>query len=108
MPIGSGSLFTGVYLVDSQLVQGELGGYLAGVLFIIGLPLGQELAVDHGPYREEPAAPFDPLVQGLEFESFSVLIRPAIELVLMIDLQVLEVVHEQVGLDKPFNNPWRG
>src|SRR5450432_59300 len=101
----SGRFFPTFYLAEAQFVQRGLGGDLAGVLFIIGFALGNKLSVHDRAYREEPPSSFHSFIEGLEFEVLAVLVGPAIEFVLMIDLEVLEIVQEKIRVDDPFDNP---
>ena len=52
--------------------------------------MGDQLAVDHGADGEEAAAAFKFFFQGFEFEVLTVFVGPAVEFVLVVDLEVFE------------------
>jgi hypothetical protein len=103
-----GGVVTGIYFIDTQFIKCQLGGNLAGIFFIIGLAMGQQLSVYDGPNGKEAAAAFDALIEGFELEVLAVPVGPAVEFVLMVDLEVFEVVEEEVGGDHPFDDPLAG
>jgi hypothetical protein len=109
IPFGSlCGLFAALDLTEPKFVQCGLGSYLAGVFFIVSLALGNELSVHYGAYSEQASSPFHPFVEGLELKVFALLVGPAIELVLVIDLEILQIVQEEIRLDDPFDNPLTG
>jgi len=93
------------FVVEAEFINGYLGGYLAGVFFIIGFSFGQEGAVYHGAYCKEAAAAFNAFVEGFELEVFAVFIGPAVEFVFMVDFEVFEVLHKEMGQDNAFHDP---
>src|ERR1700744_4317621 len=96
------------FIRNPQLLHRHLGVDLAAILFIVALSLGNDRPIDSGSHSEQPPTVLETLVYGLEFKDLAVLGGPAVELVLVVDLEVFELVQKKVRKNDPLHDPALG
>jgi hypothetical protein len=64
--------------IQTQFIDSDGGGYLAGVFFIIGFAFGQAFPIYYGSDGKQATAAFNAFVQGLKLQVLTIFIGPAV------------------------------